>query len=112
MSSNDTQDFLKNNPHIKLDEWTDEKIAVPKIKFDPESKKITRSYELETVKTKYLNIPKVKHRCKTGEHDFEVVDVHRCIFSCLKCSFSKLAHPAFYKFKDKKLVNLRTNKAV
>lgn len=102
-------DFSKDNPHIKLGEWTEEEIAVKKNHFDTKTGKVTSTYQLEKVRTKYVNAPKQKVSCKTGGHSYRIADSHKWIFTCEKCPYSKKAFPTTHKFVKGQLINKATN---
>jgi hypothetical protein len=95
-----------------LNEWTEEQVPVRKVKYNPDTKQIITTTELETVKTMYIDAPLEKHRCKDGEHVFKCVDNGRYIFSCLNCPYSRKVYPITYSFIDGKLISKITGKAV
>lgn len=101
--------FLKDNPHIKLGEFVEEEVPVLKNSFDTNTGKVTSSYQLEKVRTKYVNAPKQKVSCKTGVHSYKVLDVHKWIFGCVNCPYSKKAFPTTHKFIDGQLISKATN---
>jgi hypothetical protein len=96
-----------------LNEWVDEEVPVPRHEFDPKTERVTTTYTLEKVRTKYMKVKKETLRCPRGEHIFKVVDRHRYHFKCVKCGFGRQVYPTFYKFtKEGKLVNRLTGEAV
>lgn len=105
-------DFQKANPHIKIGEETVEEIPVKKVKFDPETGKTFSTYELEKVKTTYLDVPKEKFRCQDGDHIFKCVNGSKGIFSCENCPFYKKVHPTAFMFLNGRLISKQTNKVV
>lgn len=104
---------MKSEPFSKpLDTFIEEDIAVKKVKFNPETKKTFTTYELEKVRTKYMDIPYEKYRCVDGEHVFKCIDPHKWIFSCINCSYFRKVYPVTYNFEDGKLIHRKTGKVV
>ena len=108
----DAKDFTKNNPGIKLGEFIEEEIPVQKVKFDPDSKRVSVVTQMEKQKTMYIDAPKEKLRCRSGEHVFRCVDNGRYIFSCTKCPFSRQVYPTTYKYDNGKLIHKITGKII
>lgn len=108
----DKEEFTKNNPGVKIGEFVEEEIPVQSIKFDPETKSVSMVTKMEKQKTMYIDAPKEKIRCKDGEHVFKVVDIHRYIFSCINCRYSRQVYPSTYLFKDGKLIHRITHKVI
>lgn len=109
MTLND--DTPKDFPH-PLDTWIEEDIPVKRNKIDPDTGKVTTTTQLEKVKTKYMNVPPVKHRCQDGEHIFRVSDPNRGIFVCTICPYARQVFPTTYEFKDGKLIHRITGKII
>jgi len=105
------KDFTKETG-IPLNQFIEEDIPVQHLNYDPEKKRVFSSYQLEKVKTMYINAPKEKHRCSSGQHVFELANQRKAIFSCTKCSFSKKVYPSTYMYINKKLIHKITKKAV
>lgn len=95
-----------------LDVDIEEQIPVKKVKFDPKTERITSVYEMETRITRYMDVPKEKHRCKDGEHEFKCIDGGRGIFNCRHCPFTRKVYPSSYKFIDGKLIHKQTGRVV
>jgi hypothetical protein len=108
----DKEEFQKNNPNVKLGEFTEEDIPVQGIKFDPETKSVSLTTKMEKQKVMYIDAPKEKVRCKDGEHFFECVDNHKYIFSCKNCHYSRQVYPTTYKFENHKLIHRITGKVI
>ena len=107
-----TEDFLKDNPHIKLGEEVIEEIPVLKNSFDPKTKQVFSTYQLEKVKTRYIDAPKVKVSCKLGGHTYRIADPKRWIFICTVCPFSRRAFPTTHRFTQGKLINKASGQPV
>lgn len=108
---------MKKNDFTKetgkpLDEWIGEDTPVLKNRYDPKTGRVFSSYEIEKVKTKYIEVPYEKLRCKTGDHIFEVADIHKYIFHCTKCQYTRQVYPTTYKFANGKLIHRFTGKAI
>lgn len=113
--SNQTKD-PKDFP-FPLDTDIEEQIPVRKVSIDEIDEKTGRAkFSVKTVMEKqtvrYMNAPKIKHRCKPGEHVFRVLDAKRGIFGCTLCQFAARIHPANYMFKDGKLIHRRKGTVV
>lgn len=93
-------DFTKDTGK-PLDEFIEEEIPVQKNKFNPVTGKVFTSYDLEKVKTKYIEVPYEKIRCKDGEHIFKIKDVHKWVFSCENCNYSRKVYPVTYRYDEK-----------
>ena len=94
-------DFAKDHPNTPLNTFIEEDIPVQKIKFDPETKKITRVVEMEKQQTMYVEAPLKKIRCKPGTHVFRVLDKNKYIFICKNCRYKTRVHPAYFSFDEK-----------
>lgn len=90
----------------------EEQVPVKKMKFDPESKEVTTAWSMEKRTTRYIEVPKEKHRCANGEHIFKVIDGGRGIFACTLCPFRRKVYPSTYKFLDGKLIHKITGKII
>jgi hypothetical protein len=88
--------------------WTEEEVPVKKTKFDPKTGKTFSSYELEKVKTMYIDAPKEKLRCKNGDHIFECINGSKGLFKCTNCPYHRQVYPSSYMFLNGRLVNKRT----
>lgn len=100
-----------------LDTDIEEHIPVKKISIDEIDEKAgTAKFSVKTVMEKqtvrYMHVPKVKVRCKPGDHVFRVLDKRKGIFGCTLCPFSARIHPANYMFKDGKLIHRRSGRVV
>lgn len=84
-------------PH-PLDTDIIEQVPVRKFHMDPKTEKIRQVIEMETRITRYVDVPKEKHRCKDGEHLFRVVDGGRGLFSCTLCPFTRKVYPTTHRF--------------
>ncbi len=105
-------DFLKDNPHIKLGQDIEEEVPVKKNSFDPKTGKVFSTYQLEKVRTRYINAPKETVSCKTSGHLYRVADPHRWMFACTKCPFTRRAFPTTHRFASGKLINKATGQFV
>lgn len=94
-------DFKKDHPEIPLNTFIEEDIPVQKIKFDIETKKITRVTELEKQRTMYIEAPFKKLRCQPGQHVFRVLDNHKYLFGCKSCKYKVRVNPAYFSFDSK-----------
>lgn len=108
----DANDFLKDNPHIKLDVDIEEEIPVRKNSFDPKTNKVSSTYQMEKIRTRYIHAPKETVSCKTGGHNYRVSDTKRWIFVCTRCPFARRAFPFTHKFSDGKLINKATGQPI
>jgi len=110
----DAKEFRKNNPNVRLGEFTEEDVPIEKIKFDPDTKKLSIVTQIEKRKVMYIEAPKEKIRCRDGEHIFKVVDKHRYIFTCTNpgCHYSRIVYPSTYKFEGGKLIHRVTGKVI
>lgn len=95
-----------------LDVFIEEDVPVRKNALDPKTGRITSIVQMEKQRTMYMDVPKEHYRCKSGEHNFEVTDTHKWIFSCTKCTYSRRVYPTTYKFIDGKLIHKQTGKAI
>lgn len=89
----EAKDFKK-----PLGQWTEEEVPVERISYDPRRKTFSKITEMEKRKVMYVHAPKVKYRCKSGEHIFKVVDIHRYLFNCINCRYGRQVFPTTYKF--------------
>lgn len=105
-------DFLRDNPHIKLGVDIEEEVPVLKNQFDPKTHKVSSVYQLEKVRTRYIDAPKEKVSCKTGGHNYRVADKHRWIFACNNCTFARRAFPTTHRFSNGQLIRKDTNQLV
>ena len=112
MNMKNANDFIRENPHIKLDQFVDEEIPVQKNSFNPKTGKVFSTYKLEKVKTKYVNAPKEKVSCRDNDHTYRVADTHKWIFACLNCPVAKKALPFTHKFIKGKLIRKATGRFV
>lgn len=99
------EDFLKDNPHIKLGEDITEEIPVKKNSFDPKTGKVFSTYQLEKVHTRYIDAPKEKLSCKTGGHVYRIADPKRWIFACTRCPFARRVFPTTHRFIKGQIIN-------
>lgn len=111
---NDPKDF----PY-PLDTDIEEQIPVRKVVVDDiDEKKGTAKFSVRTVLEKqtvrYMNVPKVKHRCKDGGHVFRVLNAPKWLFGCTQCQFSRKVFPSTYRFEQAtgKLIHRRTGRAI
>lgn len=105
------KDFTKDTGK-PLNTFIEEDVPVQKFRYDPEKKKIFSSYQLEKQKVMYVNAPKEKYHCKSGEHIFHVVNPRKGVFTCDKCNFSRQVYPSTYMFKNGQLIHKVTGKVV
>jgi Zn finger protein HypA/HybF involved in hydrogenase expression len=108
----DRKDFEKNNPGVKIGEFTEEDVEIPTVKVDPETRRVSMTTKLEKQKTMYIESVKEKIRCKDGEHVFDCVDTHKYIFTCKNCRYSRQVYPSTYKFENGKLIHRVTGKVI
>lgn len=113
---NEAAEFTKNTG-IPLDTEVIEQVPVRKISIDEIDEKTgSAKYSVKTVlehqKVRYMHVPKVKHRCKSGEHNFRVLDPKKGIFGCTLCPYAVRILPSNYMFKDGKLIHRRTLRVV
>lgn len=106
--NDDIKEFTQNTGK-PVDTWVEEEVPVQKNKFDPTTGKIMTTYDLEKVRTKYINAPKEKFRCKSGEHYFRIFNAKRWMFACNNCPLVKRVFPTKYTLKDGKLINKVTH---
>lgn len=104
---NTAKDFPK-----PLGEFIDEDVPVKKFQYDPNTRRIFSSYQMEKQKVMYIDAPKEKHRCKDGDHLFHVINPRKGIFSCSKCPYSRQVYPTTYKFIKGQLIHRVTGKVV
>ena len=90
----------------------EEQIPVKKVRFDEKSNKLISTYELETRRTRYIDAPREHIRCKSGEHEFKVINGGEGLFQCIKCPFQRKVYPTTHKYVNGKLINKITNIAV
>ena len=95
----DAKEFHEKNPGVKLGEFVEEDVPVQGINYDPETKKVSIVTKLEKQKVMYIDAPKEKIRCKSGEHVFKSVDPHKGIFACTKCPYHRQVYPSTYEFR-------------
>lgn len=100
-----------------LDTDIEEQIPVKRISIDSIDEKTgAAKFSVKTVMEKqtvrYMNVPKVKTRCRPGEHVFRVLQAKKGIFGCTHCPFAARVQPANYMFKDGKLIHRRTLQVV
>jgi hypothetical protein len=95
---------------LKLNEWVEEQIEVPSHEINPHTGEVKKSTKVETVKSIYIDPPKQKLRC--SDHYFESIDIHRYLFACKKCSFTRQVFPTTYRYEDGKLINKETGRVV
>ena len=110
--SENKDDFLKEHPGVKFNEFIEEQVPVRKLDYDHTKGTITSTYKLEKIKTKYIHAPYEKLRCPRGTHIFTSVDPKKNLFSCKNCAFYKKVSPAYFKFVDGQLISRTTNKPV
>lgn len=110
--ADDKEQFLKDNPHIKLGEDITEQITVPKNTFDPKTGKISSTYQIEKVHTRYIHAPKEVVSCKTNGHFYRVADPKRWMFVCTRCRFARRAFPTTYRFIKGQLISKATGQPV
>ncbi len=108
----DSKQFLKDNPHIKLGVDIEEDIPVKKNSFDPKTGKVFSTYQLEKVRTRYIDAPKEAVSCKVGGHNYRISNPHRWIFVCTKCPFAKRVFPTTHKFIKGQLIRKIDNQPV
>lgn len=94
---------LKDFPY-PIGEEIEEEVPVQKISIDEiDEKQGTAKYSVKTVmqkqKVKYIHVPKVKFRCKPGEHVFRPLNIKTGHFGCTKCPYSVKIFPTHYKFE-------------
>lgn len=88
---------LKDFPY-KLNEWTEEEVPVRKNKFDHKTGKVVSIYEMEKIKTMYINAPKEKLRCASGTHIFKPIgNPGNYTFGCVNCPFARKVYPTTYR---------------
>ena len=58
----DKEQFLKDNPGVKLDEFFDEQVPVKKNHFDEKTGTISQTIQLENLRTKYVYVPKSRKK--------------------------------------------------
>lgn len=109
---NDAKDF----PY-PLDTDIDEQIPVKKLGVTLDDKgnaRVSQKTVMTTQRVRYMNVPKVKHRCKDGEHIFKVLDSGKYLFSCTQCPFVRKVYPASYRFEESsgKLIHRYTGQVV
>lgn len=103
-----TEEFLKDNPGIKLGEDIEEEIPVKKNVFNPKTKTVMSTYQLEKVRTRYIEAVPEKLACKQGEHIYKVADPKQWLFFCTKCPHSKRVFPTTHTFSKGKLIHKAT----
>lgn len=103
MSKDNIEDFP-----FPLDTDVEETVPVQKNSFNPDTGRVTSTYQLEKVKTRYIHAPKEKLRCKPGDHIFRVLDNRKWIFGCTICPFAKKVSPATFTFNKGKLISKAT----
>jgi hypothetical protein len=100
----DADNFIKDHPGVKLNEFTEEQVAVTQmvpeeidggVKFTPKQVMVTQ-------KTMYINAPLERAFCAQGRHRFYQKDAGKSLYGCRRCSFIKKAHPPTYKFDPAK----------
>lgn len=94
-------DFKKDHPDIPLNTFIEEDVPVQKIKFDSDTKKISRVTELEKKKVMYIEAPYKKMRCQPGTHIFKVLDTHKYLFGCVNCKYKTKVNPVYFSFDSK-----------
>lgn len=108
----DAKQFLKDNPNVKLGEFIDEQIPVKTFEYNPDTKRVSTITKMENQKTMYIDAPKEKLRCKSGEHIFRCIDNHKYMFACIRCPFKRQVYPTTYRFEDGRLIHKYTGKVV
>lgn len=111
-----TDKDLKDFP-FPLDTDIEEQVPVQRISVDSIDEKTgSARFSVKTVMEKqtvrYIHAPKVKTRCRPGEHVFRPLDTRKGVFGCTLCPFAARIHPANYRFKDGKLIHRRTHRVV
>ena len=100
-----------------LDQDIEEQVPVKRISVDEVDEKTgSAKFSVKTVMEKqtvrYMHVPKVKARCKPGDHVFRVLDAKKGMFGCTLCPFAARIHPANYMFKEGKLIHRRKGTVV
>ena len=97
---------------LPLDRDIIEQVPVPKHSFDPQTGKIKTIIQMEQQTVRYMDIPKLKNRCKDGTHIFYPSHPKKWIFSCRNCNFSRKVYPHVYRFVDGALIHKATGKRI
>jgi hypothetical protein len=102
-----------------LDTDIEEQVPVKKVQIDEiDERKGTAKFSVKTVMEKqtvrYINAPKVKVRCKSGEHVFRPFKPKKWLFACKNCPFVVKVFPNTYKFDEStgKFINRKTGQAI
>lgn len=94
-------DFLKDHPGVKLNEWSEETVEIPvmtpqvneesgRVEFKKENQKIKQ-------KTMYVDTPAKMIVCGK-DHVYDCLDRGKYIFKCRNCDWHKIALPITFRF--------------
>lgn len=109
-----TNDFIKDNPSIKLNEWTDEPIEIatmePEFDRNGRVKGIKQGKRTTTERVHYSRLSEPhKVSCPDMGHDWHIPDKNDHIAHCRGCAKKQFIRAIFEKVVDGKILGRDTS---
>lgn len=95
---------MKDNKFpFPTDQFIEEEVPVKRNTYDPNTGRVSSTYQTEKVKTMYINAPYEKVRCKDNDHYWKSYNTRKWLINCKNCNIVKKIYPPA-RLQDGKIV--------